>query len=169
MLDNFNIQFESFETFRQFFDIEIILLFEKSTWTFIYRFINSVSFFYFDDKFDIQSESQYHFEFRNFQYSRCFNIEIIYFFRKCCQNIFVFFTNRLYFLIWTIISISISKIVRIFIDVWYCNYFFFRKFFDIFFIYLANQHLFSVSMLNSISNFRNFVSKIIISKTSKFF
>ena len=114
LLDNFNTQLESFETFRQFFDIEAILLSEKSTWTSIHRFINSVSFFYFDDKFDIQSESQYHLEFRNFQYSCCFNIEIIYLFRKYCQNIFVFFTDRSYFLIWAIVSISISKIVRTF-------------------------------------------------------
>ena len=99
LLDSFNIQLESFETFRQFLDVEAILLFEKSAWTFTHRFINSVSFFYFDDKLVIQSESQYHFEFRNSQYSRCLNIKIIYFFRESCQNISVFLTDRSYSLI----------------------------------------------------------------------
>ena len=114
LLDSFNTQLENFETFRQFLDIEAILLFKKSIWTSIHRFINSVSFFYFGDRLDIQSKSQYHLEFRNFQYSCCFNIEIIYFFREYCQNIFVFFTDRSYFLIWAIVSISISKIAKTF-------------------------------------------------------
>ena len=44
-----------------------------------------------------------------------------------------------------------------------------RKFFDFLLIYLASQHLFFVSMLNSISDFQNLISKIVVSKISRIF
>ena len=56
LLDNFNIQLKNFETLRRFLNIETILLFWKSTRKHIHRFINSMSFFCFDDKLDITSK-----------------------------------------------------------------------------------------------------------------
>ena len=53
------------------FDIETISLFWKSIRKYIHRFINSMSFFYFDDRLDIQSKSQHHWRrsiFTLFQY-----------------------------------------------------------------------------------------------------
>ena len=141
LLDSFNIQLESSETLRRFFDIETILLSWKSVRKHIHRFINSVSLFHFDDRLDIQSDSQHHLEFRNFQYSHCFNIEIIYLFGKHCEIISVFLSERPHFLISTIISISIRKIVEIFINFWYCNHSSHSKIFR-YSIYLFNKSTF---------------------------
>ena len=63
------------------------------------------------------------------------------FFENIVKTYLFFLTDRSYFLIWTIISISISKIVRIFINVWYCNHFFFSKIFRYFF-YLSSKSTF---------------------------
>ena len=101
LFDNFNIQSKSFEIDSdiklrnsyvsiQHINIETIFFVWKLIRKHIHRFIKFVFFFHSFDEFDISSKNRYHFEFKNSQYSRCFNIEIIYFFREHFQNIFVF-------------------------------------------------------------------------------
>ena len=117
-----------------------------------------------------RQENHQHLEFKDFQYSRCLNIEIIYFFREHCQNISVFFIDRSYFSISAIISISISKIVIKFSSILNIAIIFLtREFFDFLSIYLANQHLFSVSMLDSISSLQNSASETKVSRQHSIF
>ena len=112
--------------FREFFRIVSILLTIRS--------------FCFIDSFNIQLE--------NFEMIVISNKKIhiftlsqyrdYLFFSRTLSKHICFFINRLYFLISTIISISISKIVRIIINIWYCNDFFHSRVFR-FSIYLFKK------------------------------
>ena len=116
----------------------------------------------------IESENQSIFR-QNFQYWQFhsifrqeFSIEIIHFFREHCQNIFVFFIDRSYSLIFSIVSISISKIVRIFISIKYCNHFSHSEIFR-FFIYLFSTLTFVFCFVVKFNikslTFKNFLMK----------
>ena len=64
---------------------------------------------------------------RNLEYSvnnssKRFDTEVIYFFREHRQVISVFLIDWSYSLVSAIVSVSISKIVWIFISIWYCNH-----------------------------------------------
>ena len=116
---NVTSKFSKFINFISIFESHF--LFENQFRILCVRFINQCFFFIHSMNSISRQKSTTHWinEFRIFnqRFVKRFNTKIIYFFREHCQVIFVFFIDWSYFLISTIISISIKKIVQIFINI----------------------------------------------------